>query len=909
MRACLVVMLIAVSAIARAGEAHVAYDLDVLVDTDARRVEGRAQITVENPTAQPIERVPLWRYPDRFATRSAALTDVNFYWVYPRSFNRGSLRVQSVSADGLPATALVRDHADAGPGTLLEVRLPRPLAPGGSVTLAVAYEVQVPTRYGPFGCFRGRCTLAGGFYPMVPALDERGFDLSAPPQRARYRLKVAVARPSDVIVNGELETLRKSDAIARDLGVQRAAALIVGPPAYRRYEETHRGVRIRVLWAGLRPVPSPSSHLLPYLPADRPGDVLDAVKDGLDLLAEAGVPMAAGTTLTLVEGALRIELAQSLPGFTLISDQIFAIFPLKRFLKVHAFELLRAVYEGWLYDRIAASERADDLGWAPQVGAAYLVDRYTLRTYAREEFAGQILSAAAFIPAIDRVIYAPQVPFASAYFSTLDDPDPLRDSLTEFANQRPRGKLVYAKLRDLLGDDKMEPLLRGQLDGKPLRALAEQLHGTNLDWFWAQWLRPYPKVDYRFGQIRSERAGDKWIHTVEIKKVTPDGGELPREPVQVRIRDGKGHRLVRTWDGRGTAGTLVFEMSAPISLIEIDPRGRLYQDLPGSNDDLRFDDRRPPRWKFIYNNFGGLVRVFPTFGLDLSLDFSLERILDLKNSLRFLVYHTDATQIGVSAGYTRSFGRKITQASTAWHAGASLGAGRIDPGFGVPAGAPQIGGTSIGVGASISYGDRFFAWEPTRSRGFSVGASTNVTVLDNGTTLATGVANAGWNHIVPIADGHGFAYTIGASVAFGDIRIPRQLVGIGGPGALRGYGVDVLLGRWGATTRIEYRHIFVHSLSWNLLNAVWVRGIGGGLFAEAGFVSSCASYAVDAKGVGADVGYTLRLFGDWFGVSQTTFNIDFAVPLFRNDRECFGNTISQAGRAPVGFFFAFGPPW
>ena len=68
-----------------------------------------------------------------------------------------------------------------------------------------------------------------------------------------------------------------------------------------------------------------------------------------------------------------------------------------------------------------------------------------------------------------------------------------------------------------------------------------------------------------------------------------------------------------------------------------------------------------------------------------------------------------------------------------------------------------------------------------------------------------------------------------------------------------------------------------------------MRGIGGALFAEAGIVSPCESLrARRARASTADVGYTIRIFADWFGVSQTTINIDFAVPLVQHDRECFG---------------------
>ena len=111
------------------------------------------------------------------------------------------------------------------------------------------------------------------------------------------------------------------------------------------------------------------------------------------------------------------------------------------------------------------------------------------------------------------------------------------------------------------------------------------------------------------------------------------------------------------------------------------------------------------------------------------------------------------------------------------------------------------------------------------------------------------------------------------------------MLSAGGDGGLRGYDVASLLGRWRAIGRVEWRHVFTHELDINFLHSLYLRGIGGALFAEAGVVSPCESYAPDAKSVNADVGYTLRIFGDWFGVSQTTINIDFAVPLVQHDRE------------------------
>ena len=137
------------------------------------------------------------------------------------------------------------------------------------------------------------------------------------------------------------------------------------------------------------------------------------------------------------------------------------------------------------------------------------------------------------------------------------------------------------------------------------------------------------------------------------------------------------------------------------------------------------------------------------------------------------------------------------------------------------------------------------------------------------------------------------------------------MLSAGGGGGLRGYDVESLLGRWRALGRVEYRHVFTHELDFNLLHSLYLRGIGGAVFAEAGVVSPCESYTPDAKSAAFDVGYTLRIFGDWFGVSQTTINIDIAVPLVNRelDRSCFGMAVDAANRVPFGFFFSFGPPW
>jgi hypothetical protein len=273
------------------------------------------------------------------------------------------------------------------------------------------------------------------------------------------------------------------------------------------------------------------------------------------------------------------------------------------------------------------------------------------------------------------------------------------------------------------------------------------------------------------------------------------------------------------------------------------------------------------------------------------------------------VYHSSSTQIGVLGEFDRSFGRMITGARLSSVFAASLTAARIDPSFGQAIGAGQHPGTQVVLAAGVGFDDRLFVWEPRRANTYGLSASYSLTVLDNGQALSQATVSAAAERIQPLADGHGLAMSLAGAITDGTLKIARQMISSGGPSGLRGYDVDELLGRAHLLARLEYRHVIVHDLDLNLLHSLYLRGIGGGLFAEGAMTTACGSYDVDKKSFAADVGYSVRLFADWFGVSQTTLNLDFAVPLVRFNRDCFGPLPTASQRPPFAFFVSFGPPW
>ncbi len=874
--------------------------VDARLDVDRRLVTGTVALSVVNVTADPLDVVYLWLEANRFARRPAALNEVNFYWVYPDRFDPGGARVTAVKG----GRARVVPHAVAGRGTLVEIRLARPVAPGERARLTVAFETRMPERYGAFGCVDGGCVMAGGFYPMLATLDEAGWDLAAPPAWGAVGVRVIGVRDSGVGVFGV-------GGSGSGSGSAPYLTVIAGHSRHVSVRE-HGGVSISYL-AKDPPPPADDAkgQTLPYTAENHAEHALDVAAGAVDLLAEIGAPMPAGTRISMAEAPLRLELAQAHPGVVLVSDRIFHLFPFHRFRKFHERELVRAVFAEYL-GRRGAAWPARDRDMTAEAAAGYLLDLYTLRAYRKSEFARDLLSPVSFVPAVDELLYAPQVAFADAYFGTIADTDELRDDPRRFMHERPRGHLVYEKLRDHLTAREFGATMRGVIvDGLALRAAAEKASGEELGWFFRQWSGPYPAVNYRLGRRSREAAGGGWRHTIEVIKETPPGGAAPIEPVEVRAIDGAGRRHDLRWDGRGSRGAVALASSAAsLRSVEIDPRRRLVESgASASSDDPRFDNRSPARLKFLYNGFGALLN-FSNLSFGLLWDFSFRRVHDTRNDLRVTVFASEAVTVGGSIGYSRHFGRNVTPLRRAASIGTTLTVSRLNGDFGD---APSDGmRVSFGVGWGTD--DRLFLFEPMRARGASLGARYSVTSFDTASAdvRQTAALFGDVTRIVTPVEGHTLVANLEGGVVGGDIVVRTQLLAAGGPGGLRGYFPDELFGRARVTAHLEWRGTLRHDLDWNLGHFWFLRGVGAAAFADAGALSSCDAYGdlFAERNLYADVGMGLRFFYDIFGVQQGMMALDFAVPLALRPRACLSDEATlRLARPPFMLYLTFVPPF
>jgi hypothetical protein len=911
--------------------AEVDYRVNARLDPVQRTVTGGVVIQIVNHTSRPLTHVPLWLYADRFARRPA-LNDIQYYWLYPTRFDPGAMRLTAVAVDGtaVPPSRWQEVPGPWGDRGLVRIQLARPLAPGERLALSARFEVKVPRRYGLFGVVNPTIgpgpvmTLTGGFFPFVPELGEAGFDLEAPPPPARFQLQLEVPGASHLVINGQH---RPPTPIPVPPGARRAPP----PPPWRLVEqEVHdswpvvvvhphvrvlsrqvAGVELVYFHGSKRPPPPPRRTLFPYIREDYPALVVDAMAEALKLLDDLKLRPAGLTRLVAMEAPLRGELASAQPGMVLISERVYRIFPHSRLRKFHTFQLVRqlaAQMLGELPSLKAAGPK--DRGWVADALGTFVSDVYTLVAHGKREYARDVLKYISFVPLVDALIYNPQVEFQGAYFGSVSDPDPLRDDLRRFSNRQPRGKVVYEKLKDILGLRGLTLWVRRIADQKmPVREAARSV-GKDLPQavlppgFFAQWLGTYPQVDYRFRSVKSERLGKRrYRHTIVIER----RGDRIVEPVELAVSDDAGEKRTLRWDGQGDSHTFVIESKARLDVVQIDPHGRTVQELPGVNEDLRLGDRRPPRWKFVYNNFGALLNV-SELAVNLSIDFSLSRIYDLKNYLGFVVARTQVSDILVQGRYTRAFGEKVHSNRLTSGFTTSLTVSRINGNFGITEGMTPQPGVSISVGAGLSYDNRFYAVDPRHGRSIGISGRAATLILDTGKVLPSYSGSVGAVQLWQLHPAHLLAGYLSGSIVGGDLRVPSQLVAIGGPYGLRGYATDELLGRAAVTAGGEWRHTFVRDLDINVVHVAYGRGIQGVVFAEGGTLSDCSVYS-DIFGKGTffgDVGYGVRAFFDWLGASQSVLSIDVALPLNRQARACLGNHTVPSSFSPVGFYVSFG---
>lgn len=954
----------AVAAVAAVAGAHAGADprprahlvLTATLSDDGTHIDGRVVMHVPNSGARAMRSVRLSLSPNQLAERPPALGEVAFHWLYPRGFSAAGLRLGAVRASLDPAPIVVRlGPSAAGPNTIATLTLPAAVAPGAAADLEVEFSTTLPDRLGSFGCQGLDCRLMGGFYPSPlgfvddPAATTAGAGARAgaeagdpdDPSPAHVdisaTLRVPVTRSAarsapgspgqpaadalDVFVNGERRT-PGSTTIEIEAPAVPSLTLVTGGP-WQGEDVTVGGWRATYYHRERRP-PSSAAEVLPYVREDRAGLILRAIERALGFLQRRGIappPAASGASvrpLCLIQAPLRHELVHVYDDVILVADRLFEIFPVESLRRYHELELIRAVFTAATARAIAPFESDGDRTRAAELLATALTEELSAQTFPNLKFAREWLRPLAFIPAVDQLLYAPVVASSSSYFGELGVGSPVRDQ----ARYQPDGKFLASKLEDLLGTAGFARMVTSMLEGHlPLREAAARQAAARglivatggvaeLDWFWRQWLAGPPRVNYRLSEVRFDAA--IFTATIEVERQ----GQPVREPVEVRVTDraGRAHDLVWPADGQASH-RFTLPLADGLDAVELDPRHRLVESPVGTlteADDPLVDDRVPKRLRLVYNGFGALLDA-TAVDASFTAAVTVKPQHDLRNALLVVAEHSPALLVGMEASYERWFGAKANPNRLTTVAGLGLGVARLDPHFGVAAGAPAEPGWRLSASLFSEHDDRAYLIDPWKAVGFQAALGYALTALDDGQRLSQVTGELEILRLFELAPGQVLALDLELAATMGELRWRSQLLPLGGPAGLRGYGLDELLGRGRALGRVELRNRYVSDLDWNIAHFTSVRGLGGTLFAEAGAISSCADLAPRDGQLFWDVGYSLRVFHDAFGVYQQMLSIDLAVPLSRRNRTCLtsgsspGGAVTPVHRLPFVVLISFLP--
>ncbi|MFO0636051.1 MAG: hypothetical protein U0168_24700 [Nannocystaceae bacterium] len=870
-------------------------------------VRGRARYELER-AAVAGERVVLLDFAGSMPREPAGVDEVTLGTDVDGPFEPGSLTLRHVDASATVARE--------GPRGDLVVTLA-----AGATAFTLEYEVVVPHRYWPFGCVRGRCSLSGAVAPLPSAPAHGGAQLPtggrvvAPVrwQIARAELTAPTramgraSRPLEIVVVGD---------DARRIPYP---SVFFGP-RWHRTAQWHAGVRVEVLTPWRRPSAQvPDDHRIEYR-TDIAGVVLRTATELLDLLDELDQPVALERTITVVQGPLRASVAESHPGVVLVSDEAFELFPVERFRRFHDNAIARGLADALVAPRFVDHQAPSTALWLSGAAGYAVLQLWRARKDARDEFAHDILSRLTFVPAVDRFLYTQQASFSAAYFRGVEDEMPVRNHPLWFSHRLPTGRRLHEKLGDLLGPAGLDTFYRTLFEHPsrdPVR-VAEHAWHRRLDWFFSQWLGPYPAVDYAIVDVDSRAAArGGWDHRIVVRKLSK---QPVIEPVQLLVteRGGKRHFLVwngelaegtgegRTLADEPTAGTHTFTVhtAAKLASVRLDPRNRTLQTpQPRANVDPLFDDRHPASFRFLYTGVGLSIAAsefvsartatarFNAIAGFATFESSLRR--DLRRTGHVTIARDRETDISLGAGTNLWFGRKVNRqrrrARVRLHETVSLLNGRsLDP----------RGGLRVIETVGLIDDTRGFAWWPERGRWLSatIAARHTLRSRDDPDDRHDLVFDAAWIHLWRLRKDHVLATSLFAEVV-NPLRGRsefRALARVGGIGGLSGYGADEAFGKAVMLAQAEYRHVYINDLHLNLAHLAWLRSLGGVLSAGAATASSCDRFAgwFGGKSWYATVGYALMGYFSILGVTPQLVKLEVAVPLVRYRGErCMGETL------------------
>lgn len=885
-------------ATARAAEPE-RYEVRAEIDRDAGELAIEERVWAR--VAEGEREVRLWVYADRLAVAPRALGERSWRWIYPGDVDRGevilervALRDASAAHDHLEIAtpAIERDEGGARGRDALGADVIVPIAPGPArtVELSLALRVRVPARFGRMGRDDRTLSLAAPWYPLLVG-EADAWRFSVP-----HRVAID-AGGGDVWLGGE----RARGGGAR-VEVERVGAYVPALLAPRLYAWRGTIAAVDVTWTSFEEIyVAPSRHergvegLADLVEVDRVGLLRQAMAPAIETARWLGLEVPERMELLAIPS--RTELAATAPDTVLISDRFGQVFPVDVVQAFHLRALRRAIFARLAQPIVDRVDPPADRGWTEDLRAVVLLELDEVRRASSAMTPQQLLSAFAFHPAIDQLLYAPQIAFEDVYFSAIDEPDPFRDDPARARRPYARGHRILESARDVLSDEAFQRFVAMIASGRRSARRALERADASAAARLATWLDyPQLEVNYRLGEIRSERTEQgTWRHVIEVRR---EGASRP-EPVEVEVEDAGGARVVAVWDAPGPRGEVVIETPRERRSVTVDPRHRIPQSAAIAEGHPRADDATDQPWRppiftgFAFDILGSEGNVT---GL---IDVVLRQRYDLEHTFGLRLVRT-AARTGGRFRYLQSLGPKVHQNRRSITAGGGLGFYYVEPGFG---GAQQLGGFATELDLILAVDTRSYVYDWREGFSIAVQGQVTATVREDGSAGATARLLARGSQTWAIGNLHAIVVVASAGVTIAPV-LDADLQSIGGRYGLRGFANDELLGTSALYVVAEHRFTAVTDLAWNVFHAIWARELQLAWWLGTGVVLG-ERRGDDAVGA-LEAGVGVRVHYEYAGVQPGVLAIDVGVPISRwaQAPPCFLGSAAgcDATSVPVGFY-------
>jgi hypothetical protein len=539
-------------------------------------------------------------------------------------------------------------------------------------------------------------------------------------------------------------------------------------------------------------------------------------------------------------------------------------------------------------------ETAADRGWVDDLRSAALVDLDELRRNHMAQTPQQLLSLFAFHPAVDQLLYAPQITFEDSYFNATDEPDRFRDDPVRARFPVTRGRRVLECVRDVLDEPAMEHFVAMLARGRRSVRSALARAGVDTDALLPGWIR-YASLEtnYRLGTITTERTDSGFRTTVEVLR---DGDERP-EPVEVRVDDSAGNHASAFWDGRGERGVVVIDTPADRSSVTIDPDQRLPESAHVADGHPRRDDATDAPWRPpIFTGFALTVLSSPPYVAGL-IDVALRQRYNLENTIALRLSRSGA-RTGGRIGYIQGLGARAHTNRRIGSLGGALGFYYVEPNFGMH----NVGGYELDLQLFGGIDTRVFIQDPRQFFILSGALLVAGVFREDGTVGVTARGGISAAAMVPIGLLNAILFAGGGGFTINPV-LPADRQVLGGQYALRAFGTDELLGNGALYAVVEHRVTVASDLNLNVLWAVFARElqlawwVGGGVVFDS--LDRLGNH-YDARGA-FEAGAGVRVHYEYGGIAPGVLAIDVGFPISRWAQPS-ANDVTQA---PVGFYIGF----